>query len=299
MSHIGQKEKGYSMEALYKELGTTRQNIAQLSKRDCLRKSKEERVIEIVKEWRKIHPRIGSRSLYHTIQNIGGIDLELGITKFEQLMSREGLTIKSGLKKWIKTSDGLGKGYYSNLTNGIVLTNINELIVGDITYYRINDQWSYIFTLKDIYSQRILSLVPAQSLEAKHGIKCLTEALIQRNRKEMKNCIHHTDNGSQYNARNYLEILRNVGMQISRANNCLENGSSENLNNIIKNMYLAPWNITTFKELQQACKELIYINNEQRAIEQLGNLSVVQFEQLIKEIPINERPIKTMYDFRD
>jgi transposase InsO family protein len=52
-------------------------------------------------------------------------------------------------------------------------------IVGDITYYDIiDDQWSYIFT--DIYSQRILGLVPSLSMEASFASQCLEQAFAQR-----------------------------------------------------------------------------------------------------------------------
>ncbi|MBK8518996.1 MAG: hypothetical protein IPL55_22745 [Saprospiraceae bacterium] len=89
-------------------------------------------------------------------------------------------------------------------------------------------------------------------------------------------------------------MLTDAEIHISRADNCLENGSAENLNSIVKNMYLKPWGIRTFKELQQACQELMYVNNYQRAIEQLGQLSPNQFEQLIAKLHPDERPKKSI-----
>ena len=198
------------------------------------------------------------------------------------------MTIKPLRSRIVKTSDGKGKGHYPNLANGLILNNVNQLIVGDITYYDIiDDQWSYIFTLKDIYSQRILGLVPSLSMEASFASKCLEQAFAQ----------HHSDNGSQYDSKAYKKMLADARMLISRADNCLENGSAENLNSIVKNMYLKPWNIRTFKELHQACQELVYINNHQRAIEQLGQLSPIQFEQLVAKLHPEERPKKVLYDF--
>ncbi|MBK7699573.1 MAG: DDE-type integrase/transposase/recombinase [Saprospiraceae bacterium] len=175
---------------------------------------------------------------------------------------------------------------------------MNQLIVGDITYYDIiDDQWSYIFTLKDIYSQRILGLVPSLSMEASFASKCLEQAFAQRKDVGLGGCIHHSDNGSQYDSKAYKKMLADARMLISRADNCLENGSAENLNSIVKNMYLKPWNIRTFKELHQACQELVYINNHQRAIEQLGQLSPIQFEQLVAKLHPEKGPKKVLYDF--
>ncbi|MBK8055349.1 MAG: hypothetical protein IPK35_19265 [Saprospiraceae bacterium] len=49
---------------------------------------------------------MGSRALYYSIKNVGGIDLGLGVNRFEQLMSTSGLTIKPGRTRIVKTSDG-------------------------------------------------------------------------------------------------------------------------------------------------------------------------------------------------
>lgn len=286
------------MESVYRELGMSRQALHQQWRRDAGQQVQDEGVLQIVKEWRINHPRMGSRSLYHSIKNIGGIDLGMGVNKFEQLMSTSGMAIKPMRSRIVKTSDGKGKGQYHNLTNGLILSNVNQLIVGDITYYEIiDDQWSYIFTLKDMYSQRILGLVPSLSMEASFASQCLEQALLIRKDVSLKGCIHHSDNGSQYDSRAYKKMLTDAGILISRADNCLENGSAENLNSIVKNMYLKPWNIRTFKELKQACQEVIYVNNHQRAIEQLGHISPIQFEQLIEKLNLDERPKKVLYDF--
>ncbi|MBK6497541.1 MAG: transposase family protein [Saprospiraceae bacterium] len=150
------------------------------------------------------HPRMGSRSLYYSIKNIGGIDLGMGVNKFEQLMSTSMYDDQTFAIRIVKTSDGKGKGTIQNLANGLILNNVNQLIVGDITYYDIiDDQWSYIFTLKDIYSQRILGLVPSLSMEASFASKCLEQAFAQRKDVGLGGCIHHSDNGSQYDSKAY------------------------------------------------------------------------------------------------
>lgn len=285
------------MQSVYSELGLSRQAVRQQWSRDDRQQRQYDDIIKLVKEWRIKHPRMGSRALYYSMKNIGGIDLGLGVNKFEQLMSTSGLIIQHHRKRLVKTSDGKGKGDYPNLTNGLILHNVNQLIAGDITYYSIGGQWSYIFTLKDIYSQRILGLMPSLSMDASVAIQCLEQAITARKGMDFKGCIHHSDNGSQYDSAAYKKMLTDAQMRISRAENCLENGSAENLNSIVKNMYLKPWGISTFKELQQACQELMYVNNHQRAIDQLGHLSPIQFEQLVAELHPDQRPKKELYDF--
>ena len=130
-----------------------------------------------------------------------------------------------------------------------------------------------------------------------NAILCLDDMIKDRGSKKFTLCIHHSDNGSQYNSHNYKSQLKEMDIEISRAGNCVENGSSEQLNHIAKNMYLEPWGIETMKELQVACKKFKKLNNEHRAIHQLGFLSPCKFESKINEMPEEMRPVKAMFDF--
>lgn len=290
--------KDFTMESLYKYIGTTRQSLY-YKKDSQLRKSiLEQKIIELVKVHRVEHPRMGSRQLFYSMKN-NGEAIDIGITRFEQLLSRRKMTVGSVRSKKPRTSDGKGKEQYKNLTNGLVINNINQLIVGDITYFETDERMCFIFTLKDVYSQRILGLVPSVNMYHENALQCLEQMCKQRKVRTFPNCIHHSDNGSQYNATDYKLELREMEMKISRAQGCLENGSCEQLNHIIKNMYLRPWGIKNYAELKKACKKLMNLNNNKRAIKQLGNLSPAVFESKIKNMEENIRPVKTLYDFKN
>jgi putative transposase len=297
ISIIRQKDKQYSMQQFYEVIGYSRQAFAQMQKRNWHEEARTAEILNLVNMYRKDHPRMGSRQLYYTIKNIGGYDIGIGVNKFESLLSNCGMTISKPSKKLVKTSDGLGKESYPNLASGISLNDINQLIVGDITYYQLEGQMSYIFTLKDVYSQRILGIVPTLTMTADYGLKCLREAIKMRTNYSLNGCIHHTDNGSQYNANIYKACLADAGIIISRASNCLENGSAENLNSLIKNDYLIPWQVRSFNHLKESCKELQDINNNNRAINELSNLSSTQFEKVIENMKPEDRPIKKLFKF--
>lgn len=290
-------ERSYTMERLYQTIGRSRQQYAQKIKQQTIDIINEQRVLQALICWREHHPRMGSRSSYHSLKN-AGVDIDMGITKFEQLVSRNGLTIGKIRKSGPYTSDGKGKESYPNLTNGLVLNDINQLVVGDITYYWVDSNWHYIFTLKDVYSQKIISLIPSQNMKMENGLKCIEALITQRGRENLVQCIHHTDNGSQYNAGIYKKEIIDLRMRISRSDSCKENGSAEQLNHIIKNMYLDGWAIDTFKQLKEACKEVTYLSNEKRAIKQLGYISPCEFERNLKTIPKCDHPKKVLHTFK-
>lgn len=290
------KQRNYSMETLFKQIGYSRQQYHQLLSRQQARQEQNEQIFSTVMKWREYHPQMGGRILYHSIIN-SGEELGMGITKFEQLLSEHQLTVGKTHSRNPKTSDGKGKESYPNLVNGLEIKDINKVVVGDITYYMVEGKWHYVFTLKDVYSQNILGLQASKNMEHIVALNCLNQMMKERGKQAIKGCIHHTDNGSQYNANEYKRQLLKLKMQISRATSCQENGSAEQLNHIIKNMYFDGWAISTFKELVEACQEFKYLNNHQRSIKQLGYISPVEFEKQIKNIPLKSRVIKKLYNF--
>lgn len=291
-------QRTYSMEQVYAMTGTSRQWYAQYSKRLSRQKYVEHHLVDLVKAWRKHHPRMGSREMYYSLLNQGA-SLEVGINKFEKIVSAHGLCVGVAKRFRPLTSDGKGKGAYQNLTNGLIINDINTLIVGDITYFDIKGIWHYIFTLKDVYSQYILALEASNTLQEIHAIKALQASIDHRGSQAMKGCIHHSDNGSQYNGKTYKSMLLSHKILISRAENCKQNGSAEQLNHVIKNMYLKHWSIGSLRELKQACAELKYLNNHQRTIDQLGHKTPADFEEELISLPIKNRMQKKMYNFNE
>lgn len=291
-------DRGFSMETLYKVAGISRQAIWKDAVKSRHISIEENQVINEVKYFRRRHPKMGSRVLFHSIKNTRG-SLKIGINKFESLLSRKRLTIKR-YKSWIpKTSDGKGKKDYPNLTNGLILNDINQLLVSDITYFRIRKTFYYIFTIKDVYSQRMLEILPANTLEAKHLISCIQNAVKLRGKSNLSQCIFHSDNGSQYDSILVTRLLsEKLKMQISRAQSCQENGSSEQSHHIVKNMYLESLQISSFEQLCKECKRIKFLINNERAVEQLRYLSPILFENSLTTIHLDSRLRKVLYDFK-
>jgi len=280
---------------VYSVAGLTRQGVWQWSRDREQRATQVAEILKHIVKWRKGHPKMGSRPLYYSILR-SGVDLGIGVNKFEQIVREHGLLVGKAKTKKPHSSDGKGKENYDNLTNGLELTGINQLIVLDITYIWVEDRWCYIFSLKDVYSQMVF-VIPSENMEAKNALACLDKYVKYHGKEAVKGCIHHSDNGSQYNWQAYKEALKAYGMRISRARQCKENGSSEQSHHICKNMYLEPWQIKTYEQLEKACQKFMDKNNRERAIKQLGYLTPYKFEQKLKEIPMEQRKRKQMHDF--
>ena len=244
-------------------------------------------MIEKIVIARKTHKKMGARSLYHNLKIT-----EMGVNRFEQFISDNGLSVKR-TKKRIITTHGQYEEHDKNLINGLVLNNVNQVIAGDITYFILDDKTYYIFTLKDMYSKRIVGLYGSENMLALNAIIVLKQALKLRG-KNIADCIHHSDAGKQYKSNAYKDLLNTNGLVMSIAGNCLQNGMAEQLNGVLKNDYLDR-DIKNVKILNRRLKKIMQLINYERPVAALNYMTPVEFEASLGENNMNKK-IK-LYDF--
>lgn len=217
---------------------------------------------------------------------------EIGVNKFENILSKNNLSVIIK-KKRIITTNGVYDQADKNLINGLILNNINQVISGDITYVILKTKTYYIFTLKDMYSKRVLGLWGSENMLAINAVKTLKQALKIR-RDDIKDCIHHSDAGSQYKSNIYKSELKKNNLKMSIAENCLQNGMAEQLNGVLKNDYLGT-EIKSINDLNKKLNQIKELINNERPVEALGYRTPIEFEEWIKKQI--EKPIIKLYDF--
>lgn len=277
----------FKKEDFYVANGFSRQSIYKKRKSRFKQEVTESFIIAKVKKIRVKHRRMGSRVMYYRL-NIKNI----GVNKFEKIVSKNGLTLKIK-KRRIITTNGCYETSDVNLINGLILTNINQVVSGDITYLILNNKTYYIFTLKDMFSKRIVGLHGSDNMLAVNAVITLKQALKLRG-KGLENCIHHSDAGSQYKSKAYKDILRKNNIQMSIAENCLQNGMAEQLNGVLKNDYIEK-EITNVRDLNKQLTRIKKLINEQRPVKELKYKTPVEFEKWIHN-PGNLKSIE-LYDF--
>jgi len=104
-------------------------------------------------------------------------------------------------------------GIFPNLTKDLPLTGINQVWVADITYIRLREQFIYLAMILDAFSRKVLGWALQETLEASVAVAALDYAL--RERAIAPGIIHHSDQGVQYAAKDYVEKLLAHGFRIS------------------------------------------------------------------------------------
>lgn len=231
--------------------------------------------------------RAGSRNLYYNLKIKETYNL--GVTKFEQLMSKHGLTLHQIKTKVVTTRSDFRSWSYTNEVKGMLVNKINQVIAGDLTYVYYGRKLYYLFCLTDLWSMRIVGYHIDERMRSREAIAALQMAIETRKTGGLKGCIHHTDGGSQYFSKAYLAISKSNFKKISVAKTCIENGYAEQKNGLLKNHFIPTIQACNIKEFRKELAACIEFYNEQRKQECLGWKSPIEFEIIQQEG--REKPI--------
>lgn len=120
---------------------------------------------------------------------------------------------------------------YPNRVEGLVITLPDQVWASDITYIRLGNGFVYLAIILDIYTRAIRGWALGRSLEGQ-----LTQTALKLALKDHCPQIHHSDQGVQYAATAYVELLLAHHIQISMAaiGKAEENGYAERFMRTIK-----------------------------------------------------------------
>jgi len=236
---------------------------------------------------------MGLRTIYERYEPEG-----IGRDAFIALGLRNGYRLQTA-HKTIRTTFSVKSSRYGNLLQGKRFTNVNQIWTSDITYFKLGEQTYYIVLIMDVYSRRIVGWSVANNMRAENNMAALQMALNLRGIKDYHNeLIHHSDKGGQYIFNDYTDLLNAYGIRISMCNIVYENAHIERVNGTIKNQYLYRWSITNFTQLCKKLADAVWAYNydkPHKAHLKFGHLTPVEFEEYLKELPVEKRPELIIY----
>lgn len=156
---------------------------------------------------------------------------------------------------------------------------LNRVWVGDITAIATRAGCVYLAMVLDLYSRRVVGWAMSARADRHLATHALTMALLRR--QPAPGLIHHTDQGCQYAASTYRELLGRHGIvpSMSRRGNCYDNAVAESFFSTLKNELIHERTFQCQAEAHSAVFEFIEVfYNRQRIHQTLGYVSPVQFE---------------------
>jgi putative transposase len=151
--------------------------------------------------------------------------------------------------------------------------------VGDITYIATWEGWSYLATVIDLASRRVVGWALADHMRTELVEDALKMAFTHRSPE--KGVIFHSDRGCQYTSRDFADLARTNGVVLSvgRKGECWDNAVAESFFATIKRELIDARTWPTRAGLRRAVFE--YIEgwyNTRRLHSTLGYLSPAQYE---------------------
>lgn len=232
-----------------RELGVSRRMLYYKPKKPDKDWQLKCRIEEVLRE----HPSYGSRRIALQLKrNRKGVKRVMNIFGIKPYKRRG--------RKWKKTKNITVK--YPNLLLTTYPQYENHIWATDFTYLSFQGKFVYVATVIDLYARKIVGL----SVYTNHAVQLTLSAFMPAIHSNPRPFIFHSDNGSEYNAKIFIEALNTVGVNISRsAPGCpWVNGYQESFYSQFKVDLGDPNRFATLGALVLAVYQTIYAYNHTR-----------------------------------
>jgi putative transposase len=194
----------------------------------------------------------------------------------QRLMRHMGLLRRTRSRKHRTTNSQHGFRRFPNLVAKRIAHEPDEIWVCDLTYVRLGAEFIYLAIIMDVFTRDIRGWQLSRTLE-----QALTLTALQRALAHHTPVIHHSDQGIQYAAPQYIQTLQAAGIQISMAavGEPRQNGYAERLIRTIKEEEIDLAEYRNFTEaLTQIGQFIDAVYCTKRIHSALGYLTPAEFE---------------------
>jgi transposase InsO family protein len=203
--------------------------------------------------------RYGYRRITAELRNR---DLQLNHKTVQRLMKEMGLVCRVRIKKYRSYKGEVGKIAPNLLNRDFTTDKPNQKWVTDVTEFSLFGQKLYLSPILDLHSSDLVSYTISERPVLSMVTSMLDKAFTQI--PDGTNLILHSDQGWQYQHKQYQQMLREKGIRqsMSRKGNCLDNAVAENFFGLLKSELLY---LQEFESMEHFKLELIeyldYYNN--------------------------------------
>jgi putative transposase len=219
------------------------------------------------------YPTYGYRRITAQLQRQGH---EINHKRVARLMAEMEIMGKPPRKRKRTTNSNHEYRRYPNRVMNLVIERPNQVWVGDITYIRLQEEFVYLAVLMDVFTRSIRGWHLARSMDQSLTLRALEKGL-EKGVPE----IHHSDQGVQYAATAYVNLLSQHGVAISMAEvgAAWQNGYAERLMRTIKEEEVDLTEYRNFAEAYQQIENFLEdVYTEKRIHSSLGYLTPSEYE---------------------
>ena len=189
-------------------------------------KELEKAIIEIAGQF----PTYGTRRVTHQLRR-SPYKMHVNRKRIQRIMAEKALLRPVNRSKKRTTDSQHPYPRYANRVKNLSMTYPDQVWVSDVTYIRLRNEFVYLAIIMDVYTRGMRGWCLSRILDQELTLTALRAALTVA-----VPGIHHSDQGIQYAAHNYIDLLRQHQIQISMAaiGKAEENGYAERVIRTIK-----------------------------------------------------------------
>ena len=256
---------GFKVTELCDHVDMSRQNYYATRRLRHRREIDEAMIVELVKQERRMQPRLGGRKLLHLLKpDLKEAKVNIGRDRFFEVLAKNDLLVVPKRGRPHTTNSRHSLPVFSNLLAGNEFKGPNEAWVSDLTYIRTDEGFMYAALITDVFSRKIVGAHIGDSLEVEGCLSALDMAL--RELPDGKHPIHHSDRGCQYCCHAYVERLqgRELAISMTEVMHCYENAMAERINGILKQEYEMDRTFRTKAQAKKAFEQALWLYNNRR-----------------------------------
>ncbi|NRB23153.1 MAG: IS3 family transposase [Shewanella sp.] len=167
----------------------------------------------------------------------------------------------------------------NHLSREFAVTEPNQVWCGDITFIWAGTYWVYLAVVIDLFSRRVVGWSMSDSPDTELVAKALTMAYLTRGKP--KGVMFHSDQGCQYTASKYRQLLWRYQLKqsMSRRGNCWDNAPMERVFRSLKSEWVPKQGYGSLDEARTDIGEfLMGYYNKRRPHSYNGYLTPVESE---------------------
>ena len=192
-------------------------------------------------------------------------------------MKQLGLQCFVRAKKYKSYKGTIGKVCKNELNRNFKADKPNLKWVTDVTEFKVKGDKIYLSPIVDLYNGEIISYNISTSPNFEQIVDMSDKAC--KKIKDLKGLILHSDQGWQYQMKQYQGILKDIEIiqSMSRKGNCLDNSLAENFFGILKSELFYTKEYNSLEELKEEIIEYIDYYNNKRIKCKLKGMSPVNY----------------------
>jgi transposase InsO family protein len=252
---------------LAKSLGLSVSSLYYVPKRPLIDEEVKRQIESVMSD----HPSYGHKRI--------ALSLKLNKKRILRVMKKFNLKpYRRTAKRWIKKKD-LGKPptKYQNLIEGLIIDRPSQVWVTDFTYIKFKGKFIYLATVMDLFTREVVGF----NLSRFHNRFLVMGAALSALDNLHPPEIIHSDQGSEYDSRDYIDLIENLKIKISmsRKGSPWENGHQESFFGHLKDEGGDLNRFETDGELLEELYRMIYYYNHHRIHSKL-KMPPNQFRQI-------------------